>query len=217
MSEAQKVAEMKRVIYGLSIILFPMLLLIAFLLHPDLFSFKIVTTAEELANNFRQSTIFHIGHLVVVLAIPLIVAAILFAMETLKGKGVWYGFIGGIIAILGAIVLAVDKGALCLVLSAFDTLEDEPFSRLVPHLQVIVDKTGLLFLVWFLPLLPIGAIIQTIGLRKEGYVKPWQSIFIIAGLLLLNNPDIELISSIGALLMILGYAPLGWDVLRSRL
>ena len=190
------------------------MLLIGFLLHPDLLSFEIVTTAEQLANNFRHSSIFHVGHLIVLAAIPFIVAALLCFMENLRGKGAWFRFVGGIIGIVGAIVLAVDKGALCLVLSAFDTLGDEQFRQLVPYLQVIVDRAGLLFIVWLLPLLPIGAILQTVGLMKVRCVKTWQGIGIIIGLLLLNNPDIEIISSVGAILMILGYTPLGLHVLK---
>jgi hypothetical protein len=215
MEANNRIIKTKRVIYGVSIILFPVILLIGFLLHPDLLSFKVVTTAEQLADNFRHSTIFHVGHLIVLSAIPFIVAALLCFMEDLQGKGAWLRFVGGIIGIVGAIVLAVDKGALCLVLSAFDTLGDEQFHQLVPHLQVIVDRAGLLYIVWLLPLLPAGAIIQTAGLMKVGYVRTLQGVSIITGLLLLNNPDIEIISSVGAILMILGYAPLGLRVLRD--
>ena len=215
MEAYNRIVKIKRVIYGVSIILFPVMLLIGFLLHPDLLSFKVVTTAEQLANNFRHSTIFHVGHLVVLFAIPFIVAALLCFMEDLRGKGAWLRFIGGIIGMVGAIVLAVDKGALCLVLSAFDTLGDEQFHQLVPHLQVVVDRAGLLYIVWLFPLLPVGAIIQAVGLIKAGYVKTRQGVSIIIGLLLLNNPDIEIISSVGAILMIVGYIPLGLRVLRS--
>lgn len=65
------------------------------------------------------------------------------------------------------IYLAVDKGALCLVLSAFDTLPEADFIKISPFLQVIVDKAGLLKVCYLLPLLPIGAVIQGIGLIKE--------------------------------------------------
>ena len=35
------------------------------------------------------------------------------------------------------------------------------------------------------------------------------------GLLLLNNPDIEIISAVGAVLMMLGYLPLGIKTLQT--
>ena len=34
------------------------------------------------------------------------------------------------------------------------------------------------------------------------------------GLILLNNPDIEIINSIGAVLMILGYVPFGYQITK---
>lgn len=215
MNTKTQIQQVKKFLYGWSLILFPIMLLLGFLMHPDLLSFELTTTAQQLADKFRHSALFHIGHLIVTLAVPLIMAAHLGIVERLQGKGAWYGFIGAVIGIFGAFILAVDKGSLCLVLSAFDILPDAQFTQLVPSLQVIVDRAGLLWLNWLLVLLPLGAIIQSIGLIKEKQVATWQGISMIVGLLLLNNPDIELISSIGAVLMMLGYIPLGANILKA--
>ena len=215
MTANERVGLAKQIIYGLSVLLFSPLLLVGFLSHPDLFSLRLTTTAAELAANFHHNAAFHIGHLIVIVAIPLIVAELLCCAEMLRGKGAWLGFVGAALGIVGAIVLAIDKGALCLVLSAFDTLPEDQFAAFVPYLQVIVDRTGLLFIVYVLPLLPLGAIIQAIGLLRERHIAPWQGAAVIVGLLLLNNPDIEIFSSIGAALMTAGYAPLGLAVLRA--
>ena len=61
-------------------------------------------------------------------------------MNMLKNSGYRWGFWGGIAGICGAFILAVDKGALCLVLSAFDTLPEQTFQNFIPYLQVIVNK-----------------------------------------------------------------------------
>jgi len=203
------------VIAGVSIIVFPIMMLIGFLLHRDLMSFVIVTTAEQLVENFRHNWMFHYGHLVVTLAIPFIILASMYIMNTLKNKGLWYGIIGGLIAVFGSVMLALDKGSLCLVLAGFDTLPDAQFSGLVPYLQVIVDKAGLLWINWLFALLPLGFIIQTIGLIKEQQVKVLQGSSIIFGLLLLYNPDIEIISVVGAIFMIIGLVPLGVKILKQ--
>jgi hypothetical protein len=216
MNTKTQIQQAKKILYGWSLILFPIMLLLGFLMHPDLLSFELTTTAQQLADKFRHSELFHSGHLIVTLAVPLIIAAHLGIVERLQGKGIWYGFIGAVVGIFGAFILAVDKGSLCLVLSAFDTLPDAQFTQLVPSLQVMVDRAGLLWLNWLLVLLPLGAIIQSIGLIKEKQVALWQGIGMIVGLLLLNNPDIELISSIGAVLMMLGYIPLGIHILKSE-
>ena len=138
------------------------------------------------------------------------------SINVLQGNGRQLGFWGGIIGLFGAFILAVDKGALCLVMSAFDTLPEEQFQEFVPFLSVIVNKSGLLWVVWLLPLLPIGAAIQAYGLMKEQFISKWQGVCIIAGLLLLNNPDIELISSVGAFLMCVGYIPWGIKMLHTE-
>lgn len=215
MNTINKVKRIKSFLYGFSIIVFPIMLFIGFFMHPDITSFKIMSTAEELAKNFRHNTFWHIGHLIVALAIPLIIFTLICFMENLKGKGIWFALIGGIIGISGAVILALDKGSLCLVLSAFDTLKDDKFKELIPFLQVIVNRDGLLGITLLLPLLPFGAIIQTIGLLREKMINSWQGIAIILGLLLLNNPDIEIISIIGASLMIMGYVPLGIKIMKK--
>jgi hypothetical protein len=153
--------------------------------------------------------------LIVTFAVPVIIAYFIGCMNLLQGKGKKYGFWGGVLGIFGAFILAVDKGALCLTMSAFDTLPEEEFVEFTPYLGVIVAKDGFLSIVWLLFALIIGGIIQTIGLMNEGVVKKWQGILIIIGLLLLVNPDIELISSVGSALMCIGYIPWVFRELRK--
>lgn len=52
---------------------------------------------------------------------------------------------------------------------------------------------------------------------KEKFISKLQGICIIVGLLLLNNPDIEFISTIGALLICAGYIPWGVRILQGRM
>jgi hypothetical protein len=193
------------------------MLLTGFLMHPDLLKMEALQTVEQLVGRFHNQPVYHIGHLIVMFAVPVIIIGLVSIMKVLKGEGKRLGFWGGIIAVFGAFILAVDKGALCLVLSAFDTLPEAKFREFVPFLSVIVNKEGLLWVVWLLPLLPIGAAIQALGLMKEKFISRWQGICIITGLLLLNNPDIELISATGALLMCAGYIPWGVRILQGRM
>jgi hypothetical protein len=204
-----KIETIKSKGFALSIILFPLMLLTGFLMHPDLIEMKTLHTAQDLVGRFHNNLLYHIGHFIVMMAVPLIIVVMAGTMNKLQGKGRKYAFWGGVIGIFGAFILAVDKGALCLVLSAFDTIPEAQFQGLIPYLDVIVQKAGLLWIVYFLPLLPLGAILQTIGLIKENAVQKWQGSLIIIGLLLLNNPEIELISTIGSILMCIGYIPWG--------
>ncbi len=212
-----KIESIKTKGFGVSVIAFPVMLLVGFLMHPNLLKLEALQTVEQLVGRFHNHPIFHFGHLLVMFSVPVIMISLVSFMNVLQGKGSRLGFWGGIIGLFGAFILAVDKGALCLVLSAFDTLPEDQFQTFVPFLSAIVNKEGLLWVVWLLPLLPIGASIQTLGLLKERFISKWQAVCIITGLLLLNNPDIELISSSGALLMCAGYIPWGVRILQGRM
>lgn len=212
---SMKIETIKSKGFALSIILFPLMLLTGFVMHPDLIEMKMLHTAQDLADRFHNNFLYHIGHFIVMMAVPLIIVVMVGTMNRLHGKGKKYAFWGGVIGIFGAFILAVDKGALCLIMSAFDTIPEPQFQGFISYLDVIVKKAGLLWIVYFLPLLPLGAILQTIGLIKEKLLPKWQGVFIIVGLLLLNNPEIELISTFGSVLMCIGYLP--WGIKEFRL
>jgi hypothetical protein len=201
--------EPPRIAAGVATILFPVLLTVGFALHPHLFSPRMTTTAAELVAKFHGQAAFHAGHTIVLAAVPFIIVMFMSVMAVLGGRGKRLGTIGGLIGIVGAVILAADKGALCLVLSAFDSLSGPDFSALSPALQAIIDRRGLLVIFWLLPLLPIGAIIQMVALVREHKVSRALGIVGITGLVLLNNPDLDLISTIGGVLLCAAYIPLG--------
>lgn len=210
-----EIETIKKRSFALSIIVFPLMLFIGFVTHPNLLAMEPLQTVEQLVNRFHNNTMYHIGHLIVTFTVPVLIIYFIGVMNILQGKGKALGFWGGVIGVFGAFILAVDKGALCLTMSAFDTLSEDQFIVFMPFLQVIVSKKGLLFLAWLLFALVIGGIVQTIGLMKEKVIQKWQGIFIIIGLTLLLNPDIELISSVGSALLCIGYIPWGIKELRQ--
>jgi hypothetical protein len=209
------IEEIKQKGFGLSIILFPLMLFIGFVSHPNLLAMEPLQTVEQLVSRFHNNPMYHYGHLIVTFAVPLMIVYFVGTMNLLQGEGKKYGFWGGIIGVFGAFILAVDKGALCLTMSAFDTLPEDQFTAFAPFLQVIVSKEGLLFIVWLLVALVCGGVLQAIGLMKENIIKKWQGILIIVGLLMLLNPDIELISSIGSALMCIAYIPWGINEIKK--
>jgi hypothetical protein len=211
-----KIETNKKKGFAISLVAFPVMLLAGFFMHPNLLKLEPLQTVDQLVGRFHNQPMFHIGHLIVMFAVPVIMIALISFMNVLQGEGKQLGYWGGIVGLFGAFILAVDKGALCLVLSAFDTLPEAQFQEFIPFLSVIVNKAGLLWVVWMLPLLPIGAAIQAFGLMKERFISKWQGVCIVIGLLLLNNPDIELISGTGALLVCAGYIPWGVKILQEK-
>lgn len=210
----EEVIKLKGFLY--SLFLFPMMLLTGFLMHPHLLQMKMILDAQDLVERFHNNPYYHIGHFIVMFSVPLIIIVMLGIMNMLQHTGKRWGFWGCVIGIFGAFILAVDKGALCLVLSAFDTLPEKDFTDFAPALQVIVNKAGLLWVCNLLSLLTVGGIIQFIGLIKEHKIKLWKGIISIIGLILLNNPDIELISSIGTILMSIGYMSLAISEIKRN-
>ncbi len=207
----------KRTGSGLCIALFPIMLLVGFVTHPNILSFAMVTDYAEWTSEWRASELFHLGHLLVMFAVPLITVTCVRFMSLLQGAGAWYGFIGAILGVFGAFMLAVDKGALTFVLTAFRDLPQTELDASAPAIKAIFNRGGWLWITWGFITLPIGVILQTIGILKEGIIPKWQGVCIIVGLLLLINPDIEIISSAGALLMCLGFIPIGLRDMQGTL
>lgn len=207
----------RRVGAGIAAMVFPLLLIAGYLLHPDLLSLERATTATDLVDDFRGNLAFHAGHLLVLAAAPLILATVVHLMPAGTGSRARWTTAGGLAAGFGAIVLAVDKGAMTLTLTAFDTLADGQLADAAPALQTLLDRAGWLWLLWLLVLLPLGAAVQTVGLYRSRLVPRWQAAAMAVGALLLASPDIEAVSVVGALLVAVGYVPLGWRLVVGPL
>ena len=206
-----------RVLFGLSVLVFPFMLLFGFATHPNILSISMVTELEAWTEEWRTSEWFHIGHLVVMLSVPFVTFAAIALASLLHGRGAWYGFVGAVLAVFGAFLLAVDKGALTFVLTAFKDMPEPEFLAITPALEAIFNRDGWLWITWGFVALPIGFIVIAIGLLREAVIQKWQGYCIIAGLLLLLNPDIEIISSAGAILICASMVPIAWNILRGHL
>ena len=165
MSAHSDVARMKQIGAGASFIVFPLMLLSGFLLHPNFLSLELVTDAEVWASEFRGNFLFHLGHLIVLLTVPLIIVVGVRCMRFVAGPGGWLVFVGGVLLLL----------------------------------------------------LPLGFALQAAGLARAGVIDRGQAVTIVVGLLLLLAGDIELITSVGALLLCVGYIPMGLRELNGRL
>jgi hypothetical protein len=194
---------------GIMMILLPLLMIVAYALHPNLLSLEVMSQASEMIGNFHGNPLWKIAHLLMVCAIPLIIGVTLSLAHLIKEKADWLALIGSTLAIIGAVVLALDKGAYFLVPSAFDTLGDNVLFALDPGIQAMIDRAGFMAIVWLLPLISIGLILIAVGLIKAKVVPRWQGILIIIGLVALINPDIDIISLVASVFLLLGLTPIG--------
>ena len=148
----------------------------------------------------------------------LVVMAVQFAQLSAESCAAWAGYAGGALAILGAILLAADKGALCLTMSALDTVPEEKFSAMMPGLLAMFSKKGWMILLWGLLLLPLGFAIQTVGLMQTGALPYWQGGLFLLGVLLVGTPDgLEIINLSASILMAAALIPYGIQVITAAI
>jgi hypothetical protein len=217
MKNAQETIErVKRVGVGVAFMVFPLVFVFAFAGHPNLLHPHFLGP-EELIHRAHNQSLLHFGHALVTLCTGLLVVVALHFMNVLKNtRSAWSGFIGGVIAIFGALMLAADKGALCLTMSALDTLPEERFFAMMPGLLALFGKEGWLVLIWGMVLLPVGFLIQAVGLLRSRSLATWQSAFFLIGVLFIGTPDgVEIINLTAAVLMAIALVPYGITLVRA--
>ncbi len=208
--------QIKQIGIGLAFIIFPLLFIFAFAVHPGLLQPHLLDP-EGIILRAHGNGLLQFGHVLVTLSTTLLIVVALHFMKLLdRSSGAWAGFIGAAIAILGAIILAADKGALCLTMSAFDTLPENVFAQIMPGVLVMFTKQGWLALLWGILLLPLGFAIQAIALLKTNSFPRWQSTLFLIGVLLVGTPDgLEIINLSASIMMAIALVPYGIQIIKK--
>jgi hypothetical protein len=205
----------KRVGTALAIILFPLIFVFAFAVHPGLLNPRFLGP-QELIQRAHQNGLLQFGHLLVTLCTVLLVVAALHFMKLLEKTAPWAGTIGGGLAIFGAVILAVDKGALCLTMSALDRLPEPQFAQMLPGLLAMFSKQGWLVILWGIVLLPVGFAIQALALVRTRALPRWQGIVFLIGVLFVGTPDgVEIVNLGASLLMAAAMVPYGIALMKE--
>jgi hypothetical protein len=201
---------------GAAFIIFPLIFIFAFSVHPGLLKPRLFQ-AEGIILRARRNKALQFGHALVLLCTGLLVVVAIHFMNALSHeRGAWAGLVGAILAVLGAIILAADKGALCLTMSAFDTLPDEEFSKMMPGLLAMFSKKGWMILLWGIILLPLGFAIQAIGLLQGNTIPHWQTTLFLIGVMFVGTPDgMEIINLSASILMGIAMIPYGVHLITA--
>jgi hypothetical protein len=152
------------------------------------------------------------------LGVPLLIVIACKLMRLLQEEGAWLGFIGGLMGGFGAVLLAIDKTALCLVMSAFDTLPEAQFAQLLPGIEALFQFKGYIGILYLLPLLPLGFLVQGIGLYRARAVPRWQSSALIVAMLGLGVAaavDIDIFGLVATAILAACFIPLGVQIMRG--
>jgi hypothetical protein len=205
----------KRIATGLASILFPLIFVFAFAVHPGLLNPHFLGP-EELIRRAHQNGLLQFGHVLVTLCTVLLIVMALHFMTLLEKSAAWAGTVGGMLAIFGAVILAVDKGALCLTMSAFDHLPEPQFSQMLPGLLAMFSKQGWLVILWGIVLLPIGFAIQALALIKTRSLPRWQGVLFFIGVLFVGTPDgVEIVNLSASILMAVALIPYGAKLMKE--
>lgn len=214
-NENEGLIRARRIGTGLAFIIFPLVFVFAFAGHPGLLTPHLLGP-EELILRARNNGLLQFGHALVTLNTALLVVVALHFIRLLDGgASAAAGFVGGAVAIVGALMLAADKGALCLTMSALDTLPDRDFARMMPGLRAMFAKEGWLVLLWGILLLPVGFAIQAVALLRTNAIPRWQSALFLVGVLLVATPDgVEIVNLTASILLAIAFVPYGVQLLR---
>jgi hypothetical protein len=207
----------KRVGTGLCFIVFPLVFVFAFSIHPGLLHPHLLGP-EGLILRAHGADLLQFGHVLVTLNTALLVVIAVHFMRLLdRTSWAWAGLVGGAAGILGTIILAADKGALCLTMSALDTLPASKFGPMMPGLLAMFSHQGWMVLLWGITLLPLGFAILAVALFKTRAIPRWQSACFLAGVLLVAFPDgAEIINLTASILMAVALVPYGMRMLAGQ-
>lgn len=207
----------KRVGVGLAFIVMPLVFVFAFANHPGLLSPHLMSP-EALILRAHGASLLQFGHVLVTLATALLVVVAVAFMRLLdRTSCAWAGLVGGAVAILGAVILAADKGALCLTMTALDTLPADQFALMMPGLLAMFSFKGWMPLLWGMALLPLGFGIQAVALIKTRTIPRWQGALFLIGALFIGFPDgVEIVNLTASILMAVALVPYGIRLLSGR-
>lgn len=216
MSENQALRRFKRTGTGLCFVVFPLIWVIAFAAHPNLLQPRWALGPAALIQRAHGDGLLQVVHALVTVNTALLVVVALEYLRLLDGtRCAWSGLVGAALAILGACMLAADKGALCLTMSALDTIPEQDFIRAMPALLAIFSFKGWMALVWGLVLLPIGVMIQAVGMLRTKVLPRWQASALLISQPFIGFPDgAEIVNLTASLLMAVAMLPHGVRLLR---
>jgi hypothetical protein len=216
MNANNSLSSFKRIGTGLTFIVFPLVFVFAFAVHPGLLHPRFLVPAELIARA-RGAGLLHFAHALVTVDTALLVVVAVHFMKVLQhGSGAWAGFIGAALAVVGSLSLAADKGALCLTMSSLQGLTDAEFAGMMPGLLAMFSKRGWMVLLWGILLLPIGFGLQAVALLKYSSLPRWQSLLFLIAVLFIGTPDgVEIVNLTAALLLSVAFFPYGIGVIQG--
>jgi hypothetical protein len=167
-----------RIGLGLAVIAAPLLFAAGLAIHPE----ETKDAAQQLRIVVDTTGRWNAAHLLLLAAAACFVPATFGIMRLLRERGAWYGLVGGILVVIGAVYVAALVGLDALTLAAFAEVPADQHAGLTPGIQAMLDLRGPAPVVLLGPLgLTIGFVVLGIGLWTAGTAPRWASAAIAVG------------------------------------
>lgn len=208
------------------LVLFPLALMLAFALHFDsvseFFVFRLRyepnTPSEFLATlaDPNEASQYTAAHGVGYLSLPLFIATGLCLSYILFKAKPWIALAGASLVCTGAIYMGGLFGT-WLSFAAIGNVTPNQIQGAIPVLASLTEMQGPLMLTTILSALSlVGMLVLAVGLFLGRVVPRWSAAMIFIGnLMILVFTDLDNWMFIGALVMLIGMAPISWMLLKQ--
>lgn len=215
----QKVIEIMKRIGGISLVLYPAGLMLAFLMHfrsiSEFFIFKLKYVQVPVENTVIMlmgpdaMRNFISPHLVGYFSVPLMLFASFALGYVLFKRKPWFAFIGTSLVCIGIIFLG-GVFAAWLAFAAIGNMPPDQFEGAVSAFRELTAMQGPLAITSYLAgLCFLGFLVLAAGLLKSRIIPKWSAGLIFVGnLMIIVFMDLDNWMFVGAFLMLIGFLPI---------
>jgi hypothetical protein len=224
--KAQKARSVLQVLGSLALLLFPLILMIAFGLHfetvGEFFVFELryePSTASDFMATLTDATArgrYTMAHMVGYLDLPLFIGAALFLGSILFDERPWVATIGAALTVIGTVYMGGVFGS-WLSFAALGNLTPDQVAGAIPALEALTEMQGPMLLTTMLSGLSLlGLMVLAGGLLFTDLVPKWSPALIFLGnLTIFVFMDLDNWMMIGALMMLIGSLPISLSYLTA--
>lgn len=221
---AQRAQRILRTAGAASLLLFPLMLIVAFAMHytsvGEFFEINLSyvqvpvdrTIAMFMGDNAGRMYVW--PHLFGYFSVPMMIAASLTLGYVLFERAPWFALIGSALTVIGAIFLG-GVFAAWLSFAALGNLPADQTGAAVAALTVLTEMKGPLAMTTYLSVFTfLGFMVLAVGLFRARIVPRWSPVSLFLGnVMIMAFMDIDNLMLAGAVLMLAGLAPLSRSLL----
>ncbi len=223
-ASAQSAQRILRTAGAASLLLFPLMLIVAFAMHytsvGEFFEIKLSydqlpiehTVATFMGDSAGRMYVW--PHLIGYFSVPMMIAASLTLGYVLFERAPWFALIGSALTVIGGIFLG-GVFAAWLSFAALGNLPADQTGAAVAALTVLTEMKGPLAMTTYLSVFTfLGFMVLAVGLYRTRIVPRWSPAALFLGnVMIMSFMDIDNLMLAGAVLMLAGLAPVSRSLL----